>query len=178
MAYQEEYTDPALLADANIGEKGRFEISEKEQVAQTSLHMVKQARRTIDIVCRDLEPRLYDNDEFANAIKAFATNSRMAKVRMLIHNSDHIIKNGHRLLELTRRLTSYMEIRVQGKGYREFNEAWLIIDETAWLRRPHSDRFEGECDFYAPRQLRDVLKSFDSMWNEAVLDPNLRQLHI
>lgn len=163
---------------AKLGNDLVLRTEERDEVAAVCLHMATQARFRLDIVSRDLEPALYDNEDFYNAVKLLAMRSSKSRIRILIQNSEHISKYGHRLVELCRRLSSYISIRLQGKDFKEFNQAWMIVDDCGWMRRPLADRFKGECYFNFPREVQERSKQFNDMWDASTEDPNLRRLHL
>ena len=166
------------LGNSQIGESVTFKLDDAEQNLTASVALVTQAHHSLDIVSRDLDHKVYDNEEFKAAVKDLATSSPKAKIRLLIQDSEKVVRQGHRLLELARRLTSFIDIRIQGKRFREFNEAWLIVDSKAWVRRPLAEQYNAEIDFSAARQLRETNNIFNAMWDEADLDPNLRRLSL
>jgi len=166
------------LSAAKIGDSLSLQLSERNENRLACAVLAQQARTTLDIVSRDFDKHIFDTSEFYEAVKTLATSNRKARIRILISDSEKVIKYGHRLLELARRLTSYIDIKVQGKSFKDFNESWLVADETAWLRQPHADRYEAEINFSDARRLREVLKDFDTMWNEATHDQNLRRLSL
>jgi hypothetical protein len=143
-----------------------------------TVHMLQQARRTINITSRYLDPVIYDEKDFIDAAREFALSSPKVRMRILINEAEPVVKHGHRLLELMRKLTSFIEIRVQGKTFHEYNEAWFLVDEDGYVHRRLADRYEAEAGFNSPRQVRDMNKQFEEMWQESVSDPNLRRLHI
>jgi len=167
-----------LLGVSQIGESVALKLDSAEKNRIASIALVTQAHHSLDIVSRDLDHKIYDNEEFTAAVKQLATSGPKAKIRILIQDSENVIKHGHRLVELARRLTSFIDIRIQGKRFKEFNEAWLIVDSTAWIRRPFADKYNADVDFSAARQLRETGKAFTAMWDEADLDPNLRRLSL
>jgi len=166
------------LQNARIGDDVTLKLTDAEQNQLASITLTQQAHHSLEIVSRDFDHRIYDNEEFTNAVKDLATSSPKAKIRILLQDSDKAVKLGHRLVELARRLTSFIDIRIQSKRYKEFNEAWLIVDNKAWIKRPFSDKYMADIDYSAARQLREISKSFDAMWNEASHDPNLRRLSL
>jgi hypothetical protein len=166
------------LQQARLGDNLVLRTEERDEVATVYLHMTSQAKFRLDIVSRDLEPAIFDNADYFNAAKQLAMYSSKSKIRILIQNSDRIVKYGHRLVELSRRLSSHIDIRLQSKDFKEFNEAWLIVDERGWVRRPLADRFKGECHFSAPREVQERSKQFNEMWDASTEDPNLRRLHL
>ncbi|RFA28336.1 hypothetical protein CAI21_12185, partial [Alkalilimnicola ehrlichii] len=86
--------------------------------------------------------------------------------------------NRHRLVDLIRRLSSYLEVRVMGNEYREFNESFFVADRLAYLHRPTGDRFDGRVCFHDPLAARRLLGLFDEMWEYGTHDPNFRRLHL
>jgi formate-dependent nitrite reductase cytochrome c552 subunit len=166
------------LRQAHLGDDIVLRTGERDELAAAYLRMSSQAKFRLDIVSRDLEPAIFDNADYYNAVKQLAMHNPRSRIRILIQNSEHIVKYGHRLIELSRRLSSYIDIRLQGKDFREFNEAWLIIDDCGWIRRPLADRFKGECYFNSPREVQERTKQFNEMWDASVEDPNLRRLHL
>ena len=167
-----------IIEHGKIGDEQRLSLTTAEQNRKMSIALVIQARYTLDIVCRDLDHTLYDNEGFYNAVKQLATSSPKAKIRILIQDSNKAVKNGHRIVELARKLTSFIKIRIQGKRFKEFNEAWLIVDGKAWIRRSHADKYIANVNYSSEQQLIDTLNNFNSMWDESSDDPNLRHLSI
>ncbi|MCK4744133.1 MAG: hypothetical protein KAT25_09955 [Sulfuriflexus sp.] len=168
----------SLLVNSKICESVTLKLESAKQNHIASINLVQQGRYTLDIVSRELDHKIYDNEEFKAVVKDLATSGAKAKIRLLIQDSDKAVKQGHRLVELARRLTSFIDIRIQGKRFKEFNEAWLIVDSKAWVRRPFADKYNADVSFLATRQLRETSKIFNTMWDEASHDPNLRRLSL
>jgi len=167
-----------IIQNCKVGEEQKLRLSTVEQNRDASLMLVRQARHTLDIVCRDFDHALYDNNEFYDAVKLLATSSPKAKIRILIQDSSKAVKQGHRIVELARRLTSFINIRIQEHQFKEFNEAWLIVDSRAWIRRTFADKYQAELDCSAARVLKEIGNVFTGMWNQAKHDPNLRRLSL
>ncbi len=167
-----------IFEQYKIGDNKALTLTTAEQNRDASIALVDQARYTLDIVSRELDHKLYDNDDFYNTVKQLATSNPKAKIRILIQSSDKAVKQGHRLIEIARKLSSFITIHLQGRRFKEFNEAWLIVDSKAWIRRAHADKYSADVDYSAARQLREIEKTFTSMWNESVDDPNLRRLSL
>ena len=97
---------------------------------------------------------------------------------MLLKDAEPLIKYGHRLIELSRRLSSMIGIRTIHPHYREYNEAYMVFDERGIIKRRYADRYEGIANFNDPIQARELLTLFNEIWNISEPDPNLRRLHI
>jgi phosphatidylserine/phosphatidylglycerophosphate/cardiolipin synthase-like enzyme len=155
-----------------------FELERSEEVRATLLALTQQARHSIDIVSRHLDPGLYDNEEFGAALRQLVVNSRRSQVRILLLDSVPVVTLGNRLVELAQRLSSYVSIRVPAPEHKEFNEAWLVADATGFLHRRFSDRFESTANFADRRQAAALTNRFDEIWQRAQAAGNLRRLHL
>lgn len=143
-----------------------------------ALALAGQANRSLHMFTRDLDAPVYDQTPFIQAVSTLATRSRYSRIQILVQNTERAIKNGHRLIELSRRLPSFVEIRKPNYDYREYNQAFLIADEIGLLRRPITDRYDGTLNFKAPLAAREYLDFFNQVWERSEGDPDLRQLHI
>lgn len=140
--------------------------------------MAGRTRRHLDIVSRSLEPVVYDQPEFLEAVQKLVLSARgRAKVRILVLNPEALISRGnHRLVDLVMRVSSYMEIRHPCLDHREFNEAMLIADEIAVIHRKQADRYEGIANFNSPRRATQLSETFEMLWQNAELDTHFRRL--
>lgn len=166
------------LSQVCLGDELTLRLEERDDLISACQKISSQAKFRLYIVSRDLEPAVFDNECYCNAVKQLAMRSQKSTIRILIQNSEHMIKNGHCLIELSQRLSSYIDIRIQGPDFREFNEAWLIADNCGLIRRPLADHFKGKCHFNSPREVQERSKQFSLMWDNSVADPNLRRLHL
>ena len=155
-----------------------IDIGTREENRLAVVKMAQQCQRTIDIISRELDPDLFDNAEFLDAVKAMVLKNRRSDVRILVFEPKTIVSRRHRLIDLTRSLPTYMEIRVPPKEYQDFNEMVFVADTTGYLHRLHTDRFEAKVNFNDKRVARYLLKEFDELWDKSTQDTNLRQLSI
>jgi hypothetical protein len=157
---------------------GKLRVDSSDKIRDLSLAMVSQARRLLDICSRHLDPLLYDNPPFVDAVKRLALASRMSRVRIIVLDPGPLVSRGHRLIELAGHLSSFIEIRCPGPDHRDFNEAMLIADETGFIHRLMADRFEGAASFDDPPEALELLRKFDEIWERGEPDPNFRRLYV
>jgi hypothetical protein len=139
--------------------------------------LASQARRGIDIFSRDLDKKIYDDRSFLEALQNLAVNHH-GRIRILVKDSSIAVKYGHRLIPLSQRLTSFIEIRKVAEDFKEYNEAFLIADETGYVHRRHADRFEGVARFNAAKEARDLLVYFNEVWRNSASDPDLQRIYL
>jgi hypothetical protein len=140
--------------------------------------LVQQAHRTVNLYTRDLDPAVYDTSEFHDAISEFARRNRHTTVRILVQDPTRAVKEGHRLLRLAQHLSSKIQLRVPGEDYKGHNEAFLVVDDVAYIHRPATDLYSAEANFNDAPEARRLVKYFDEVWERAELDPQLRRLSL
>jgi len=156
----------------------RIALESSEQIRELALAMVRSARRSIAISGRQLDPRLYDNSEFAEAVKRLALSSRHARVRLLALEARELVSRGHRLIDLAQQLSSFISIRVPSQQHAGFNEAMLVVDERLWIHRRPADLLEGFAAFEDPRQGRELARRFDEIWAQAEVEPSFNRIRL
>lgn len=153
-------------------------IDTSEECRLAALSMARQAARGIDIVSRQLDAQMYDNREFCEAVSQLIVGSRRARVRVLLRFTDPVVKHGHRLVTLSQRLSSFIELRVPAREFDEYNPAFLIVDGAGIVYRTLSDTFNGTANFNDPRKAQELSRQFEDMWQTATPDARLRRAYV
>ncbi|HQU16398.1 MAG: hypothetical protein B7Z66_10275 [Chromatiales bacterium 21-64-14] len=164
-----------LALDATARE---IPLALREDSRNAALALVNQARHTLRLFTRDLDPALYDHLPFLEAVRRLATRGRLSGVQIMILEPQRVVRRGHRLVELSRRLTTGIELRRPQPEYRDHTEHFLIADETGLLFRPLEERYEGWASFRAPLAARVWLKFFAEAWSGSEPDPELQRLYL
>jgi hypothetical protein len=157
---------------------GKILLQGKMECRHAALRLVDQAHRTLDILSYDLDAPIYNQAPFISALKNLAIRSRYSRIRILLQTNERVQKEGHRLIELWRRLTSVIEIRRPHKDYIDHPENFLLADESGYLQWDLMNRYEGSADFHAKLQTGRYADFFKEVWERSELDSELRHLHI
>jgi hypothetical protein len=167
------------LTDSILGQHSeRLLLQGRAQFQYASLQMAQQASHRIDIFTYDLDKPLYDQADFIEALKTLAIRQRGIAIRVLIQNSEKVQREGHRLLELARRLTSKIEIRRPHTDFLEHTENFIIIDKTGYIRRKQADRYEGEANFCDRLEAKLLSEFFSDVWERSESESALRRLYL
>ncbi len=164
--------DDLILGDSDQ----RVATQSSEEVRQGCLALTQQARRTLDIFTQQLDARIYNNLAFAEALKALATYSRHSLIRILIKDSTPVVKQGSRVVQLSYRISSRIQIRKPPIEYHDEAQEFLIADRKGLMHRRLGHRYEGELNFNEALESRRLLKFFDECWEKSGADPELRHL--
>lgn len=171
--------DPDALAAYRLGENNAMlELESSRDNYTVALAMLQQSRREAVIFSRQLDGALYDTAEFAAALSQCISRQPKFRLRILLQQVDPLIKAGHRLIEISRRLSSSIEFRHVHADYADHNQAFMVFDGRGMIKRQHADRYAGIASFNAPREARELLNFFDEVWSRSEPDPNLRRLYI
>ncbi|WP_439858660.1 histone acetyltransferase HPA2 [Pseudomonas sp. MBLB4136] len=170
-------------ADAQRCEPAPFKLGEHlplerftlpEQARAHALALLQQARRNLCIFSDDLEPWLYHHSSVQDACTAFLLANPKNRLRILLRDATRAAKQGHRLLTLSRRLSSNLHIRKLHPDYPAEELAFLLADDCGLLLRPELEQFSGYVLYQDPARVRLRQAQFDQAWETSVTDPDLR----
>ncbi|HLF10007.1 MAG TPA: hypothetical protein VJA26_02240 [Gammaproteobacteria bacterium] len=153
-------------------------LSSVEDVRAAVVQVTGLANRALSILTHDLEPAIYDHDDFLETLKRFILARSFARVRVLIVDPNRVIKTGSRFVTMGRRLNSYIEFRNVRPEMRNHPEAFFIADEHALVFRARAESWEGMSDTYEPAVTRIYLNTFEELWNACEVDAAIRRLQL
>jgi len=153
-------------------------LSTSDEVRAAVSAITRGAERALAILTPDLEPEIYDHDEFLEALKKFILARGFARVRVLISDPVRAMKSGNQFVSMGRRLNSYIEFRNVKEEFRNLNEAFCIADDTALVYRVDGRRWEGISDTCEPAVARRYLTTFDELWRACEIETTPRQMRL
>lgn len=166
---------PWQPANCTLGETLELQrFSTPDQARALLLAMLQQARRSLCLFTPDLEPWLYNHSQIQDACRLFLLGHPHNRLRILLRDSTRAVKEGHRLLSLSRRLSSNMHIRKVHPDYPCEEIAFALADDRGLLMRPEQDQYAGYALFNDPGRARLRQSQFDQAWDGSILDPDLR----
>ncbi|WP_375738252.1 histone acetyltransferase HPA2 [Pseudomonas boanensis] len=158
-----------------LGEHQAMErFSSPEQARAHALALLQQARRSLCLYTPDLEPWLYHNSSIQDACTRFLLADPKNQMRILVRDPSRATKEGHRLLHLSRRLSSNLHIRRLNPNHPSEERAYLLADDRGLLLRPEPGQFAGYTLYNDPGRTRLQQIRFDQAWDLSISDPNLQ----
>jgi hypothetical protein len=173
MSLQERIAGRALGRDA-----GPVLVHDVEGNRLVCAHMLEQARRDLCLLTRDLDKPVFDQPRFLAALRRLALRSRFSRIRILLQDHERVVKQGHRIIELTRRLVSSIEVRTPSEEWQDLAENYLLADGDGYVRWEHGTRYEAMADYHAPLVVRPLQARFDEIWESAEVSSELRRLYL
>ncbi len=157
-----------------LGRGGAQPVPEPLQVLTTlddvraaTRRAVGVAQRLLSIYSLDLEPLIYEQQAFVDAVQRFLLSHSFAKIRLLTHRPVPYT-SPHKLAAMRRRLSGHIEIRTVSAEYAARTSGMLIADSRAIVYRAQVTSWEGVAGFEQPPISKLYLQEFDEMWLASV----------
>ena len=154
---------------------GDFSISDHPTAAKDLISQVQQRLRILSF---NLDPDSFDCESIVNTISTLARKSRYTEIRLLVADISSIVKQGHQLLNLQRRLPSNIALKKVSCEPHLLHDNLIIADNTGFICQSIKEP-EKICGNYNNRPTtQSYIEQFDELWNRAIIDPDLRQLDL
>ncbi|CDF84733.1 hypothetical protein PKB_3390 [Pseudomonas knackmussii B13] len=162
-------------APFQLGAHSQLErFSDPETARAHALALMQQAARSLSLYSPDLEPWLYNYASIQDACTRLLLRHPQNRLRILVRDSSRAIKEGHRLLNLSRRLSSNCHIRLLNPDYPNPEQAFLLADQSGLLLRTEPAIPAGHTHYNDPGRVRQLQAQFDQAWDTSLSDPDLR----
>jgi hypothetical protein len=155
-----------------------FGLESRSELCAVTLALAEQARHTLLLHIEDLDPAIYDQGPFVDALSRLARSHSKVRIRILIQDARSAVQQGSRLIELSRRLSTYIQFRRPPTEYRDCHESFLLADNSGYLYRPNPGRNEAIANFHDPGKVNDWEKYFQEVWDRSEPDPEIRRLYL
>ncbi len=153
-------------------------FSGEAQARDALIKGLAAARRELIIFSHLLDPVYFDHDAVSGAISTFTRRAANTRTRILIQTSDLIVGRSHRLLALSRRLSSKCAIRILDKDYEAPESCHVAWDQTGYWLLPDWREAQGSLHLNAMVATRRLFQDFETLWAHSHDDPELRELRI
>jgi predicted GNAT family N-acyltransferase len=172
-----------LIADIQTRVLGQADSLFKLEAPRVQRHAVatlaKQTRREMRLLSPDLEPILYDQEPFLEQVSRLAIDRRgRLPVRILLIDAEPVLRRGHRLVELSRKLSSAIQIRAVPEEFTAQCDYFLLTDERGYCLRRYAAPRTMLLDFNDAAAVRRMQRDFDKIWEQGAVHTDLRRLHL
>jgi len=159
-------------------ERVRRVLTTTPQVQAAVIEVADSAERSLALFSHSLEPALYDQLDFASAVTRLVLAHRYARVRILLINPTHLVQDTHRLVELGRRMVSFVEFRRVHRDHRMREDGFLIADDHSLMHLQNATHHYGAVSLNDRYMASKFLKEFDEIWAHSGREHEARRLGI
>lgn len=132
------------------------------------LALAHQARRSLLVYSRDLDPGLFDAPEVLEALRRLGTRRQPMEVHLILQDAGAAQRLLAPLLPLAQRLPSVFLFReVQEPVDRNYPSAFVVNDAGGYYFRPLGHRFDGEADLEGAGRARQLRDEFGRIWERS-----------
>jgi hypothetical protein len=142
------------------------------------VELASKASRRLLLHTEALEPAIFDQPPFLEAVTRLVLSHRDACFLILIQDGRRAIQGNNRLIELSRRLNTHIQFRRPAAQHRDYHKTFLLADNAAYLLCPLPGRYEGDASFHDPGKVLELSKYFMEAWEHAEPDVEMQRLHI
>ncbi len=142
------------------------------------LKLISTAQNQIDIISRHLDPTIFNQEDFIHNASDFIRRTKTSKIRILVHDTDTMVKYNHRILGLSQRVSSKIEIRTICSDYSQFNQSYLVADTLGYIHNLKGDLYDAEVNFNNSDKSKELTETFKSIWELSQQEAEVRRLCI
>lgn len=153
-------------------------FSSHEEACRVLSAMIDQASHQVIYFGQSLNARLLGDSAVMKSISSLMHRNRSAQVKTLVNQSYDLVQSGHRLVELLRHFMPAVECRIRRIQSNSFDGTCVMIDRTGYLYLPDSERIKGSASFNGIGTVDKLCSVFDTEWQVAEPDPEIRPLVI
>ena len=158
--------------------EGSLSLDTPEAVRHAVLELTLLARQSLNIYTPDLDPVIFDQQPFLDALRRLAISHQHARVRILLRDPRRAVKDGHRVITLARRLSSRIALRVPAPDHQDYQSGFLVVDNAHVLFDPEPNRYTARLSRADRPRARELMVFFDEGWAHGHQHPDLRELRL
>lgn len=168
-----------MNSDASLDEpqNSRHAVTGLADARAHMINIIQQSRRYLHILSESLHPNLYDDESICSALSAFVRQNPNSHLRILVHDPAYLVKHGHKMMPLIRRLPSKISIRQITAPAGDF-PFFLSGDLDKSLLFSHEDRGDGHCNLQCRVTAQQLQAHFEEAWRQAENIADLQTLSL
>lgn len=153
-------------------------VSYPDPFAQLAACEAQRAGRELRILSPDLDPRVFDQEAFLDAVRQLVRRGRMSRILIIVKDPRALTSRGHGMLNLARRMPSSIEIRKLSEHPAWNDRTLLIRDRAGLLSLAAGERSRGVFRPHARAECESAIHLFEDLWRAASVDPEFRSLSL
>jgi hypothetical protein len=153
-----------------------------EDTQCTIILLIKAIHRNLRFYSPNLDPRLFDDGEVLEAIRAKVIERPRTRFYLILPPAGDWRRACPHLLQLIERLSSALEARTlppeEPRERPEFGQSFFIADDAKLVFLADPRRFIGSYEPYSSAKSKELLNFFQEIWEKSQPDLELRRLRL
>ena len=105
--------------------------------------LLQQPGRELRVFDPDGAALLLNDAVRIRQIEGFLLASRVRRLFLVVHDTDHLTRHCPRMMTLLRRFAHAIQVNRTDESIRELQDAFLVLDSLHYVRRPVASLFRG-----------------------------------
>lgn len=166
------------MAEQSQASKDLWLLSSVQDFQDHSIKMLTQCRRKLQILSELLDPVLYEQPSFVNAVSQLARSGSQVEIQILVKDFRPAIESGHKLIKLAQRLSSKISLKKMTQEPQNTEMAFMICDQSGLLYQNDKRVYQGFANYHAAPEIKSLREEFLYLWERAEIEKELQLLHI
>lgn len=150
----------------------------RDELRIGALDLIAQARREIMICSPALDPALYNGFALAEALGHFIARQPRCRVRMVVEDTEHMLRSSVRLVELARRFSDIILIQRLGEAHHGLTEMFMVSDSESCLYQQDIATIDATLDLHTPHLAVPLAQRFEVIWVASEPVPGLHSFRL
>jgi hypothetical protein len=165
--------------DFSLGKDDKTNLfSTLSSCKQLTTSMLSQAENKVSILSHHLDSAIFDDEDVREAISKLARKNHRSEIRLLVADERPLVSQTQRLIELMRRLSSRISLKVINKAYPYDNSSMILVDRYGVMFQKDNSVYDGFANFNDPGRVKQLSEIFDTLWGHAADSQEMRQLKL
>ena len=155
-------------------ESQRRIIRDRQEVGDFLAELAESATREIVVFAPQLDSALFNTSRFARALASFAARHRHNLARLVVEDTEQVLRENDRMVSLCRRLSDFIHMHRVAEEHLGIREMFVVVDHRGYLHQ--SDIAKPEC-IADPRDAHEAVplaRRFNELWDRSEAIVSLR----
>jgi hypothetical protein len=153
------------ISEQDDAPKPAYRRFERESEFQDAVeHLLSLPGRELRIFDRDLSGLKTNAPARTALIEKFLKASRVRRIYVVVHETEHITRSCPRLMALLARYSHMLQINRTHEMIRNLQDAFLVLDAKHYVRRPSATFYRGAIGVNDDGQALEMRARFQEIW--------------
>jgi len=139
-------------------------IQSRGDLQTAQLQLVNAAQHELTVATPALDESSWNSSALTDALAHFLARHTRNRARIIIEDTEHLLTQVGRTVELARRYSDLLLIRRLGEPHRGLAEMFAVADRIHCLAQPDIRTVDATLDLGAPRVAAPWVQRFESIW--------------
>lgn len=165
------------MATQSSSSDSLFLLEDQTDSFEHLLKIITLTQKQLLIFSQQLNPKLFNHPKIEAALSKLARTSRHSEIKILIQDADATLASHHRLIKLSRRLSSKVSIQKLTLPPRQDFE-FVIGDQNKLWYQHHAHQDSGFANYHAYAEAKHFDLLFKDFWKNSEAGPKLRPVYL